>query len=192
MADALDLMFSSGRSHGVWLDKPVAPDLLRRVYDLVKLAPTSVNSQPARFIFITSPEAKARLLRTLSDNNIAKASAAPVTVIVATDTRYHEYLPTLFHHRPQVAVDHGSDQALARETAIRNATLQGGYMILAARALGLDCGPMSGFDADALNTEFFPDGRLRSNFLISLGHGDRNALFPRLPRLTFEQACQIL
>lgn len=192
MAETLARMFDAGRSHGAWLDKPVAPELLRRLYELVRLAPTSVNCQPARFVFVASPQAKARLLPAMFPANVEKVRTAPVTAIVATDTRYYEHLPTLFHHRPEVAASHAADPALARETALRNATLQGGYLILAARALGLDCGPMSGFDAAAVDAAFFPDGRLRSNFLVNLGHGDHGALFPRLPRLSFEQACQLL
>jgi 3-hydroxypropanoate dehydrogenase len=193
MADlTLERMFESGRSHGHWLAKPVAESLLRRVYDLVKLAPTSVNCQPARFAFVVSASAKARLLPALAPANIEKVRHAPVTLIVATDSRFHEHLPRLFHHRPEVADLFSNDPSLSRETAERNATLQGGYFILAARAVGLDCGPMSGFDKTRVDAEFFADGRLHSNFLINLGYGDPDKIFPRLPRLSSEEACQFL
>ena len=193
MVDAvLARMFTDARSHGNWLDRPVPEELLRQAYDLAKLAPTSVNCHPARFVFVTSPEAKARLLPAMSPVNVDKVATAPVTAIVATDSRFYEHLPKLFHHRPEVADMFQDDAHLARETADRNGTLQGGYFLLAARALGLDCGPMSGFDAKKVDAEFFPDGRLRSNFLINLGYGDREKLFPRLPRLSGDEACQFL
>ena len=190
MADLLDLVFTSGRSFGNWLDRPVEPALLRRTYELVRHAPTSVNCQPGRFVFVSSPEAKARLLPAMTKNNFDKVRTAPVTVIVAADSRYYEHLPRLFHHRPEVGAEHEANPAMARETAFRNSTLQGGYFILAARSLGLDCGPMSGFDAAAVDAEFFPDERWRSNFLINVGYGDRSTLFPPLPRLDFEEACR--
>ncbi|PSS60592.1 malonic semialdehyde reductase [Ensifer sp. NM-2] len=189
---ALKRMFDTGRSHGHWLAKPVSETLLRQVYDLVKLAPTSVNCQPARFTFVITEAAKARLLPAMAPANAEKVLHAPATVIVATDSRFHEHLPRLFHHRPEISDLFAENAALARETAERNATLQGGYFILAARALGLDCGPMSGFEKAQVDAEFFPDGRLHSNFLINLGHGDPEKLFPRLPRLSSEEACQFL
>jgi 3-hydroxypropanoate dehydrogenase len=193
MDDAvLQRLFTTGRTHGHWLEKPVPETLLRQVYDLVKLAPTGVNCQPARFAFVTSQEAKARLLPAMALANVEKVRHAPATVIVAIDSRFHEHLPRLFHHRPEAANLFADNAVLARETAERNATLQGGYFILAARALGLDCGPMSGFDKAQVDAEFFPDGRLHSNFLINLGYGDPEKLFPRLPRLSSEEACQFL
>jgi 3-hydroxypropanoate dehydrogenase len=192
MDNALERMFEFGRSHGHWIDKPVGKALLQQIYDLVKLAPTSVNCQPARFTFLTSTEAKARLMPALAPSNTEKVRHAPVTAIVATDSQFYEHLPRLFHHRPEVADLFIGNAALARETAERNATLQGGYFILAARALGLDCGPMSGFDKVSVDTEFYPDGRLHSNFLINLGYGDSGQLFPRLPRLSSDEACQFL
>lgn len=185
-------MFFAGRSHGNWLARPVSEKLMRQVYDLVKLAPTSVNCQPARFIFLVSREAKARLLPALAPANVEKVRTAPVTVIVANDSMFHEYLPRLFCHRPETADMFAENVTLARETAERNGTLQGGYFILAARAVGLDCGPMSGFDRAMVDAEFFPDGRLHSNFLINLGYGDPEKLFPRLPRLSSDEACQFL
>lgn len=193
MVDAvLERMFIAGRSHGHWLARPVPEALLLQVYDLARLAPTSVNCQPARFVFVTSPEARARLLPAIAPANVEKVRTAPVTAIVATDSRFYEHLPRLFHHRPEVAGLFADNALLARETADRNATLQGGYFILAARALGLDCGPMSGFDAAKVDAAFFPDGRLRSNFLVNLGYGDPEKLFPRLPRLSGDEACQFL
>ena len=188
----LDRMFENGRTHSAWLDAPVSRALLQQVYDLVKLAPTSVNCQPARFVFLTTPEAKGRLLPAMTPANVEKVRSAPVTVIVAADTRFFENVPRLFVHRPEAAQPFIEDAAHARETAERNSTLQGGYFILAARALGLDCGPMSGFNARQVDAEFFPDGRLRSNFLINLGHGDHEKLFPRLPRLSCDEACLFL
>lgn len=190
--DFLDRVFHSARTHANWLDRAVSTDLLRQVYDLVKMAPTSVNCMPARFVFVTSPETKARLLPALADANIEKVRAAPVTVIVASDTRFHEKIPQLFHHRPEAMQPFMDNAELAEATAFRNSTLQGGYFILAARALGLDCGPMSGFDHAIVDAEFFADGRLRSNFLVNLGYGDNSMLFPRLPRLSVDEACTFL
>lgn len=192
MADVIARMFTDGRTHSFWKDVAVPHEMLERVYDLARMGPTSVNCQPARFVFLTTPEAKARLLPALWPANVDKVRTAPVTAIVASDTRFHEHVPRLFPHRPEAAEPFAADPALTRTTAERNATLQGGYFLLAARALGLDCGPMSGFDNSAVDREFFPDGRLRSDFLINLGHGEREKLFPRLPRLSFEEACSIL
>ena len=185
-------VMSEGRSFFAWRDRPVEECLLHRLYELVRMGPTSTNSCPARFVFVTSREARARLLDTMWEGNRAKTEAASVTVIVAQDSRFYEFLPQLFVHRPEVAETYASDPDHVEDTAFRNAAMQGAYMILCARALGLDCGPMSGFYADRLNRAFFPDGRWKANFLINLGYGDRSALFPRLPRLSFETACRIL
>lgn len=185
-------VMAEGRSFFAWQDRRVDHALLRRLYDMVRMGPTSTNSCPARFVFVTTPEARARLVDTLSEGNRAKTAAAPVTVIVAQDSRFHDYLPTLFPHRPEMAEVYAAAPDHARDTAFRNSAMQGAYMILCARALGLDCGPMSGFDADRLNRAFFPDGRWTANFLINLGYGDRAALFPRQPRLSFETACRIV
>jgi 3-hydroxypropanoate dehydrogenase len=184
---ALNQLFLEARTHTAWLPKPVPIELLRRAYELARLGPTSANGSPARFAFITTPEAKERLRPALSPGNVDKTMAAPVNVIVAWDTEFYEKLPTLFPHADmrQYFVN---NQKLVDETVLRNSSLQGAYFILAARALGLDCGPMSGFDADKLNAEFFPDGQWKANFLCNVGYGDKSALRPRNPRLPFEEA----
>ncbi|MFO1426263.1 MAG: malonic semialdehyde reductase [Steroidobacteraceae bacterium] len=161
------------------------------MYELAKLAPTSANGQPGRFVFLTSPESKQRLRPALSSGNLAKTMQAPVTVIVAYDTRFFENLPQLWPKAVCALVVRGQPQ-LIFETAFRSAALQGAYLMLAARALGLDCGPMSGFDEQKVNAEFFADGRWRAHFLCNLGYGDRTSLSPRAPRLDFEQACVVL
>jgi 3-hydroxypropanoate dehydrogenase len=192
--DALDLIFRRARTHNVWLPKPVDDDLLRRVYDLAKWGPTSANSSPMRVVFVKSDAAKARLLPALSATNAAKTKVAPVCAIVAYDTQFYELVPKLFAHQPDAITwfkGPGKEQ-LAEITAFRNGTLQGAYLMIAARALGLDCGPMSGFDNAKVDAAFFPDGRCKSNFLCSLGYGDASKLFPRNPRLTFEEACAIV
>jgi 3-hydroxypropanoate dehydrogenase len=191
---SLDTLFRKARTQNGWLDRPVSDAQLRAVYDLLKMAPTSANSQPGRFVFLRSAEARARLRPALSPGNLEKTMAAPVVAIVAHDTQFHEHLPRLFPHNPGAAGWFaGEANRVARETAaFRNGTLQGAYLILAARAVGLDCGPMSGFDNAKVDAEFFPDGRFRSNFLCSLGHGDPAKLFARSPRFEFEDACQLL
>jgi 3-hydroxypropanoate dehydrogenase len=188
---ALDQLFHEARTHTAWLPKPLPMELLRTIYELARLGPTSANSSPARFVFLTTPEAKARLRPALSAGNVDKTMAAPVTVVVAWDTQFYEKLPTLFPQRDMRSVFTGN-QALIDETSLRNSSLEGGYFILAARALGLDCGPMSGFDQGKVNAEFFPDGKWKANFLCNLGYGDRSKLFPRNPRLDFEEACVVL
>jgi len=188
---ALHQLFHGARTHNVWISKPVPVELLRRVYELTRLGPTSANSSPARFVFLTTSEAKARLRPALSAGNVEKTMAAPVTVIVAWDTQFCDHLPRLFPHRDMRSLFAGN-QALSDETAFRNSSLEGGYFILAARALGLDCGPMSGFDQNKVNAEFFPDGKWKANFLCNLGYGDESKLFPRSPRLTFDEACVVL
>ncbi|HVM92974.1 MAG TPA: malonic semialdehyde reductase [Terriglobales bacterium] len=189
--DGLDLLFRQARTQNGWQAKPVPEELLRRVYELTKYGPTSANSSPARFVFLGSPAAKERLRPALSAGNLEKTMAAPVTAIVAYDVEFHEKLPALFPHKDMRSVFAGKEK-LIEETAFRNGTLQGGYFILAARALGLDCGPMSGFDAAKVNAEFFPDGKWKANFLCNLGYGDHSKLFPRNPRLSFEEACVVL
>jgi 3-hydroxypropanoate dehydrogenase len=169
----------------------VKAETLHQLYDLVKMGPTSANCLPARFVFVQSPEAKVRLKPCLAPNNVDKTMAAPATVIVAYDTEFYEKLPYLFHHADARAWFAGNP-ALIQSTAFRNGSLQGGYLILAARALGLDCGPMSGFDNAKVDAAFFPDGKVKSNFLVNLGHGDPEKLRPRGPRLAFEEACQIV
>jgi 3-hydroxypropanoate dehydrogenase len=189
--DALNQIFLQARTHNAWLPRRVPLEKLREVYDLARWAPTSANSSPARFVFLESEAAKARLLPALAPLNVEKTKAAPVTVIVAWDAEFYEKLPKLFPHADMRAHFVGN-QSLAEETAFRNSSLQGGYFVLAARAVGLDCGPMSGFDKGKVNAEFFPDGKWKTNFLCNLGYGDHSKLFPRSPRLEFEEACRVL
>jgi len=188
---ALDQLFLNARTANGFLDKPVPTALLQQAYDLAKMAPTSMNTQPTRYVFLVSPESRQRLKPALSPGNLEKTLAAPVTVIVATDTRFHEHMPQVWHGEGAQAMFEGNP-AMANATAIRNGTLGGAYFILAARAVGLDCGPMSGFDIAKVNAEFFPDGRLQANFLINLGYADHSKEFKRNPRLSFEQAAQVL
>ena len=187
----LDLLFRQARTHSHWSDGDVGDVLLQAIYDLAKMPPTSANSSPMRLIFLRSRDAKDRLKPALSSGNSAKTMAAPVTAIIGYDTQFYEELPRLAPHGNARAWFEGNP-ALIEETAFRNGTLQGAYFILAARALGLDCGPMSGFDRDMVDREFFPDGRIKSNFLCNLAYGDASKLYPRAPRLDFEDACQIL
>nr|WP_315596880.1 malonic semialdehyde reductase [uncultured Cupriavidus sp.] len=190
-ADALDTLFLTARSHNGWLDAEVPDATLARLYALVSQGPTSANCCPMRVVFVRSDAAKAKLLPTLSPANVDKVRHAPVTAIVAYDTAFHTLGATLFPHRPAMFDMFAADPALAAETAVRNGSMQGGYLILAARALGLDCGPLSGFNSEAVNRAFFPDGRWRVNFLCNLGQGDPSRLFGKLPRLPFDQACRI-
>jgi 3-hydroxypropanoate dehydrogenase len=189
--DALNQIFREARTHNAWLPKPVPTEVLHEIYEIARVGPTSANSSPARFVFVTSPEAKQRLRPALSAGNVDKTMAAPVTVIIAYDTEFYEKLPQLFPQKDMRSVFVGKP-ALIEETAFRNSSLQGAYFILAARARGLDCGPMSGFDAAKVNAEFFPDGKWKANFLCNLGYGDSAKLSPRNPRLPFEEACVIL
>ena len=191
-ADALDVLFRKARTYGYWLDKPVSDQILRDIYDVMKFAPTSANSSPARFVFVRSPEAKERLKPCLSPGNVKKTMSAPVTVIVAYDLKFFEKLPKLFPHSPAMRDNYASNPQLVETTARRNSSLQGAYFILAARAHGLDCGPMSGFDNAKVDAAFFPDGRLKSNFLINIGYGIAEGLPPRNYRFTFEEQCRIL
>ena len=188
---ALDQLFRQARTHNGWLPQPVPADLLRQVYNLAALGPTSANTQPARFVFLVTPQAKERLRPALAPTNVEKTMAAPVTVIVAYDTEFYEHLPRTFPHADARSWFAGKP-ALIEETAFRNSSLQGAYFIIAARALGLDCGPMSGFDSSKVNAEFFPGGKWKSNFLCNLGYGEPSKLYPRNPRLSFEEACQLL
>jgi 3-hydroxypropanoate dehydrogenase len=190
-SDALDQLFRNARTHSVWLPTRVSLETLREVYELARWGPTSANSTPARFVFLESEAAKARLLPALAPGNVEKTKAAPVTVIVAWDTEFYEKLPKLFRHADMRSYFVGN-QSLIDETAMRNGSLQGGYFILAARSVGLDCGPMSGFDPAKVNAEFFSDGKWKVNFLCNLGYGDHSKLFPRNPRLEFDEACRVL
>jgi len=188
---ALDTLFLKARTANGFLDKPVAPELLQRVYELAALAPTSMNTQPTRYVFLNSQPARERLLPAMMPGNLDKTRTAPVTVIVATDTKFFEFMPKVWH-REGAKENFEGNPALASATATRNGTLGGAYFILAARAVGLDCGPMSGFDLAKVDAEFFPDGRWKTNFLINLGYGDDSLLFDRNPRLSFEEACRVL
>jgi 3-hydroxypropanoate dehydrogenase len=187
----IDQIFREARTHNVWLPQLVSPDLLRQAYELSAFGPTSANSMPGRYVFLTTREAKERLRPALSAGNLEKTMAAPVTVIIAWDTEFHEKLPKLFPHRDMRSLFLGKP-GLIEATAFRNGSLEGAYFILAARAVGLDCGPMSGFDNAKVDAEFFPDGKWKSNFLCNLGYGDATKLFPRSPRLAFEEACLLL
>jgi len=189
--NAEDILFNSARTHNKWKNEDVLSELLVKTYNLTKMGPTAANCQPLRVIFIKSREAKERLKPFLAAGNVEKTMSAPIIAILAYDTKFYEHLPFLFPHADARSWYEG-DKTLAEETAFRNATLQAGYFIMAARTVGLDCGPMSGFDANALNKEFFPDGRFKVNFLCNLGYGDENGLFPRSPRFEFSDACEIL
>jgi 3-hydroxypropanoate dehydrogenase len=204
--DALDILLRKARTHNAWLDKPVHDDLLHKLYDLMKWGPTSANCCPARILFLRTPGAKERLRPALSPTNLEKTMKAPVTAIIAHDMNFYEKLPRLFPHNPAAREWFANSPDLAEVTAFRNGTLQGGYFILAARSLGLDCGPLSGFNNAKVDEEFFPVGkknveaeedvfptsRLKSNFLCNLGYGDASKLFPRSPRLDFHEACKLL
>lgn len=188
---ALDVLFREAHTHSFWLDKEVSDVLLQAVYDLAKMGPTSANSSPAKFVFVKSKAAKERLKPHLSPGNADKTMAAPVTVIIANNLKFYDNLPHLFPQADARSWFAGKPAAI-QETAFRNATLQGAYLIIAARALGLDCGPMSGFNKAGVTKEFFPEGDVEANFLCNIGYGDKAKLFPRNPRLTFAEACQIL
>jgi nitroreductase len=189
--EALDQIFLEARTHNVWLDKDVSDDTLRRIYDLMKWGATSANSLPARFVFVKSADAKEKLLQCVSKGNYEKTKQAPVTAIVAFDLEFYEKLPVLLPHADARSWFIGNEK-LIEATAFRNGTLQGAYLIIAARALGLDCGPMSGFDNAKVDAAFFEGTSWKSNFLCNLGYGDASKLFPRSPRLDFEEACRII
>ena len=189
---ALAQLFGAARTHIAWQDRPVEDATLQRLYELVKWAPTSMNSSPLRLVFIKSAEAKARLRPALAAGNVDKTMAAPVTAIVAADPQFYERMPELFPVNPKARDAFAANRAWADETAFRNSSMQGGYLILAARALGLDCGPMSGFDNARVDAEFFEGGGYRSNFLLNLGYGMKDRVHPRGPRLPFEQVAAIL
>jgi len=203
---ALDQLFRAARTYPAWLDLPVADELLHQIYELMKWGPTSGNLCPARIVFVTSPAAKERLRPALSPGNVEKVMTAPATAIVAYDLKFYEKQPTLAPHNPKSRETFAASPDLAQSTAFRNSSLQGAYFIVAARALGLDCGPMSGFDNAKVDEEFFaagqpcfgceqeffPEGHVKSNFLCNLGYGDPSALYPRLPRLPFNEACSLL
>jgi 3-hydroxypropanoate dehydrogenase len=193
MDDAcIRLLFLDARTHRMWIDRPVDDQLLRQVYELARWPPTSANCQPMRVVFVRSRHAKQRLRPALDAGNVEQTMSAPVTAIVAYDTRFFEHMSTLAPQRPDMGERLAARPEAVRERmAFQNGTLQGGYLIAAARALGLDCGPMGGFDRARVDAEFFPDGRWTSNFLLNLGYGDPSALRARAPRLEFETACRI-
>ncbi len=190
--DALAALFHDARSHNAWRDEPVSDDTLRELYALMRMGPTSANTSPARFLFLRTPEAKERLAPALSSGNHDKTMAAPVVTIIAYDPKFYEKLPQLFPHNPDAQGWFTSNEGLAATTAFRNGTLQGAYFILAARAVGLDAGPMSGFDNDKVDDIFLRPYGWRSNFLCNLGHGDPAGVFPRSPRLEFDEACVLV
>jgi 3-hydroxypropanoate dehydrogenase len=191
---ALDVLFRNARTYTKWLPREVTDDLLKQVYELAVLGPTSANTLPLRIVFVKSEAAKQRLKPALAPGNMDKTMAAPVCAIMAIDSAFHEFVPKLFPQNPgfgEMFKQPGKEE-FARTHAMRNGTLGAGYFILAARALGLDAGPMSGFDNAKVDAEFFPDGRWKSNFLCNLGYGDSTPLHPRLPRLGFDEACRIV
>ncbi len=203
--EALDILFRKARTYTAWLDKPVSDESLRQLYDLLKWGPTSANCSPSRFVFLRTKKSKERLRPTLAPGNVEKTMSAPVTVIVAYDLTFYEKLPRLFPHNPAMREIFAKNPQLVDITAKRNSSLQGAYLIPAARSLGLDCGPMSGFDNAKLDEEFFgagkcedceqeffPEGHVKSNFLCNLGYGDSSKLYPRSPRLDFQETCTLL
>jgi 3-hydroxypropanoate dehydrogenase len=189
--DALKQIFLEARTHNGWLPKPVGDEILHQIYETMKWGPTSANSSPARIVFVKSPEAKEKLLACVSPGNLEKTKSAPVTAIIAEDHEFYEKLPQLFPHADARSWFKGN-AALIGSTASRNSVLQGAYLMLAARAHGIDCGPMSGFTNAKVDEAFFQGTSWKSNFLCNLGYGDPAKLFPRSPRLTFEEACKIL
>jgi 3-hydroxypropanoate dehydrogenase len=190
--EAMDVLFRQARSQNGFLDRPVAPQTLRALYELMKFGPTSANCSPLRAVFLVSPEAKRKLLPSLSPGNVDKTMSAPVVAVLGYDLGFFRHAEQLFPHRPAMFDAFAQDPELARTTALRNGTLQAAYLMLAARSLGLDCGPMSGFDEAAVQRMFFgADEQVRVNFLCNLGYGDPAKVFPRLPRLAFDAACRI-
>ncbi|MBI5889198.1 MAG: malonic semialdehyde reductase [Nitrosomonadales bacterium] len=189
---AFEQLFLEAHTNNAWQDKPVADELLQRLYDTLRMGPTSMNCSPARLVFVKSRAAKEKLEPALLEGNRAKTMAAPVTVIIGYDTRFHDKLPKLFPNNPKARDLFAGNAALSDTTAFRNGTLQGAYLILAARALGLDCGPMSGFDNAAVDQLFFAGTNAKSNFLCNLGYGDPKGVYPRNPRLGFAEACSIV
>ncbi len=188
---ALATLFHDARTHNVWLDKPVSEQQLQQIYELMKWGPTSANCSPARIVFAKSAEAREKLATCMSPGNADKTRQAPVTAIIGMDMEFYEKLPQLFPHTDARTWFAGKQKSI-ETTAFRNSSLQGGYFIMAARSVGLDCGPMSGFDEDQVNAAFFAGTSVRVNFVCSLGYGDRSKLFPRSPRLRFDEACTIV
>jgi 3-hydroxypropanoate dehydrogenase len=191
-SEGLDLMFRTARTHSVWLDKPVEDALLKQVHDLAKMGPTSANMCPMRVVFVKSRQAKQRLKPALDAGNVDKTMKAPVTAILGMDIRFYEKLPKLFPHADAKSWFKDLPENVLEYTALRNSSLQGAYFMLGARSLGLDCGPMSGFDNAKVDEAFFAGTPVKSNFLCNLGYGDASKLYPRSPRLSFEEACQLV
>lgn len=187
---ALNVLFREARSFSYWQDKPVSDAQLQAVYELTKMGPTAANSCPARFVFVKSAEAKGRLAPCLNEGNVRKSMEAPVVVIIAMDMEFYEKLPYLFSHTDAKSWYEGKPDKIA-DNAYRSSTLQGAYLMMAARSLGLDCGPMTGFNRDKLNETFFPDRKWQVNFICALGYGNREKLYPRHPRLSFDEAARI-
>ena len=187
-----NLIFQEARTHNDWLDKDISNDILMEIFDLMKWGPTSANCSPARIIFVKSKASKDRLLPFVIESNLEKTKSAPVTAIIGYDINFHDHLPKLFPHNPDAQnwFNHSID--IAEETAFRNGSMQGAYFIIAARALGLDCGPMSGFDKEGVDNEFFRGTNIKSNFLCNLGYGDKTKLFERSPRFKFNEICEII
>ncbi len=190
--NALDQLFLAARSHNAWQGRPVPDELLQRLYNTFRMGPTSANCCPARIVFIKSKEAKEKIMPALADGNRAKSMAAPVTAIIAYDMKFYEKMEQLFPHVPGVRGWFDKDEQTAFTAAFRNGTLQGAYLIIAARALGLDCGPMSGFDNAMVDQLFFAGTAVKSNFICNLGYGDTSGVQPRSPRLEFDKACSIV
>ncbi len=188
---AFDQLFFQAHTNNAWQDKPVADELLQRLYETLRMAPTSMNCCPTRIVFVKSQAAKEKLNPALMEGNRAKSMAAPVTAIIGYDTHFYDQLPKLFPNNPDARDMFAGNTALADISAFRNGTLQGAYLILAARALGLDCGPMSGFDNAVVDQLFFAGTNVKSNFLCNLGYGDPKGIYPRNPRLAFSEACSI-
>src|SRR6201997_2468352 len=191
-SDALDTIYRNARTHNVWLDKPVEDTLLKQVYDLARMGPTSANMCPMRIIFVKSREAKERLKPALDAGNVDKTMKAPVTAIIGMDVHFYEQLPKLFPHADAKSWFKNLPENVLEYTALRNGSLQGAYFMLAARALGLDCGPMSGFNNGMVDEAFFAGTTVKSNFLCNLGYGDASKLYPRSPRLDFAEACKVI
>jgi 3-hydroxypropanoate dehydrogenase len=193
-SEGLDVLFRAARTQNGFLDKPVSDEQLRQIYDLAKWGPTTQNSQPMRIVFVRSKDAKDKLAPALSPGNLDKTMKAPATAIIAYDSRFYEHLPRTFPNNPNARKNYEGEErkAMIERTALRNGSLQGAYFIIAARALGLDCGPMSGFDNGKVDTAFFPDGRFKSNFLVNLGYGDPSKVFARNPRFEFDEVCKIV
>ena len=189
--EALDQVFREARSHNGWLDTTVSDEQLKALYDLMKMGPTGANCCPARIKFVRTDDARQKLIDSVSEGNVEKCRTAPVVAVIGMDMEFYEKLPQLFPHTDARSWYVGNEQAIYN-TAFRNSTLQAGYFIMAARSIGLDCGPMTGFDADKMNAAFFPDGKIKINMICALGKGDSSKIFPRSPRLSFEQACEII